>query len=88
MADLPTPVQAMCAFPECTAFGCYGFRQPGIANLAHRNPDAPEVWTCEGHRAQGEALLAAKIAAAQDAPRGPTLAEIQAKARRDEGLLL
>lgn len=81
----PTP-QQLCAFPDCTAFGCYGFRQPGVENLAHRRPDAPEVWMCARHRENGPELLAARIAALAAAQ--PSFAEIQAKHRRDAGLLL
>jgi hypothetical protein len=78
------PVQAMCGFPECTAMGCFGFRAPGIANLAHRSPDAPEVWTCGGHRADGPALLQVKIeTAARERASG-----MASKARQGEGLLL
>lgn len=85
MAPTPRP-QEVCAFPDCTAVGCYGFREPGIENLPHRRPDAAEVWMCAGHREHGEQLLAAKVAARAAAR--PSFDELQAKARRAEGLLL
>jgi hypothetical protein len=79
----PRPVP-LCAFPECSAAGSFGFRGPGIANLAHRNPDAIEVWTCGAHQAEGPQLLRLKIEAAGLA-RANALA---LAARRAEGKLL
>lgn len=81
----PTPLpQPTCDFAECTDAGCYGFREPGIANLAHRNPDAIQVWTCSLHRDCGEAMLQARVDAAALARAG----EMAIKARREEGKLL
>jgi hypothetical protein len=78
---MPAPT---CCFPECTVPGMYGFREPGIANLPHRNPDAAQVWTCALHREHGEQLLQLKI---EEAAR-TRVGALAMAARRNEGKLL
>lgn len=80
---IPRP-QPLCDFADCTVPAMYGFREPGIANLPHRNPHAVEVWTCPLHRDDGTAMLEARVAAAAH----ERIGAMAIKARRSEGKLL
>ncbi len=91
MTEKTAPISYTCAFPECGAEGWYGFREPGVENLAQRNPAAVEIWCCAAHREAGPAMLQARLEARvldiNAAARRDRAAEISAKARREEGLL-
>jgi hypothetical protein len=76
--------QPLCAFSECIETGCFGFREPGIENLQHRNPKAQEIFTCHMHREHEPQLLQVKIDSA-DLARANALA---GEARLREGKLL